>query len=418
MLQVKYARWLPLVAMLLFIAPRANADINDTFGISLSSNYMYDSNVFRLSDRTNPLLLLGTPSKADQVITSSATIRFDKRYSLQRFQLDGSLVDTRYLNFDTQSFTAFNYKGNWAWSLTPRFYGNLSFNHREMLNSFASLTGFSNFNTRNKRIDDDYSFNGVYEIDGVWRLVGGVSHVSRKNTQTFTQEFNNTVQSAEGGIRYAFPSGSSLTYKFKYGFGEYQNRPQPIVSSLFDNRFNDAEHDMRLVWPVTGKTSISAHLGHLERKHDHFSQRDFSGLIGGVDVNWNVTGKTQLSLIWSHELSNFQTARFQQFINTSAFSSSYMVSDRLTIMPVWKITSDINLRLRYDFINRDFRGAVVSIPRTGRVDGIHTGSVTLEWQPLKEVMLSATFQRDHRSSSLPGFDYDSTMGSVAVRLNL
>lgn len=418
MLLVKNTRWLPFPVILLCCSAPASADINDTFSILLSTNYMYDSNIFRLSERTNPRLLLGTPSKADQVITSSATIRFDKRYSLQRFQFDGSFVDTRYINFDTQSFAAFNYKGNWFWSLTPRFHGNLGVNHREMLNSFASLTGFSNFGTRNKRIDDEYLFNGVYEIDGVWRLLGGISHVSRKNTQIFSQDFNNTVQYAEGGIRYAFPSGSSLTYKFKYGLGEYHNRPQPIISSLFDNRFNDTEHEMRLIWPITGKTSVNAYLGHFERNHSHFSQRDFSGLIGGVDVDWKITGKTYLSLSWSHNLANFQTSRFQQFISTSAFSSSYMVSDRLTVTPAWQITPQTTLRLRYDFANRDFRGAVIPIPLAGRTDNVHTGSVSLEWQPLKEILLSTTFQRDHRSSSVPGFDYDSTMGSVAVRLSL
>ena len=88
----------------------------------------------------------------------------------------------------------------------------------------------------------------------------------------------------------------------------FMDRPQPIASELFDTRFNDMEHELRLVWPVTTKTSINARVGHFARKHAHFSQRDFSGFVGNFDINWAITAKTRITAAWARDISNFQTA--------------------------------------------------------------------------------------------------------------
>ncbi|MDN5752373.1 MAG: putative exosortase B-associated extracellular polysaccharide biosynthesis transporter EpsL, partial [Nitrosospira sp.] len=301
---------------------------------------------------------------------------------------------------------------------TPYFYGTLRSSHRESLNNFANLTGFINSTNRNLRTDDDHRFDAVYEIDGAWRLIGGISQVTRTNSRLTVQDFDNRVRSVEGGIRYAFPSGSSLTYKVRGGQGEFINRAAPIASAFFDTRFSEMEHEVRLIWLVTGKTSIDARAGHLDRDHAHFPQRDFSDFVGNFNLNWAATGKILVNSGWARDLHNFQTAPNFQFVGFRTFSSSYIATDRFFFSPVWKISEKTALRLRYEYSIRDFLGSVSSSPLETRSDSMHSGLVELDWQPLRApLIVSAALRREHRSSNLRGFDFDVIAASIAARLS-
>jgi exopolysaccharide biosynthesis operon protein EpsL len=230
------------------------------------------------------------------------------------------------------------------------------------------------------------------------------------------QDFNNRVISFEGGIRYVSPAGSTLTYTARHGLGEFMDRPQPIVSQLFDTRFNDMEHELKLVWPITGKTSIDGRVGHFQRKHAHFSQRDFSGFVGNFNINWAVTGKTRITAGWARDISNFQTAPNFLFQDFAVFSSSYATTNRFSLTPVWQISPKTSLRLRYEYTARDFHGAVIPVA-ANRSDTTHSGQIAMDWQPLNMLAVSATLQREHRSSNLFGFDYNVSSGSISAKLN-
>lgn len=413
-------RWLAVTAylFLLWISPQTNATAADTFNATVGTTVMYDTNVFRLSPTINPAVVLGVPTRSDQIITSTFMLSLNKVYLMQRFEANGSLVDNRYNNFSFLDFLGKNYTATWHWYATPYLHGKLSGSHSESLNNFANLTGFANSTNRNLRTNDNYHFEGVLEIDRAWHLIGGLDHRVMKNSRITVQDFNNQINSVEGGVRYTRPSGASLTYKVRRGSGEFINRPEPIVSSLFDTRFEEVEHDVRLIWPITGRASIDARAGYLSRKHAHFSQRDFAGFVGNFNLNWAITGKMRVNASWTRQLSNYQTSAFA-FLNPNfqRFSSSFIMTDRFTVAPVWQITEKTALRLRYDYVLVDFEGATVPLPAGLRSDSMHSGLIALDWQPLKLLFLSAAFHRDRRTSNLRGFDFDSTAGSFSAKLN-
>jgi exopolysaccharide biosynthesis operon protein EpsL len=413
-------RWvkIPALVCLLLIAQYAVADAGDTLNLTVGSTLLYDSNVFRLPNFV-PASLVGSDVKSDQIVTSTATLSLNKLYSMQRFEVNASLVDNRYHNFDYLNFVAKNGTAIWHWSLTPYFYGRLIGNHREALNSFADITGLQNSLNRNLRTENNVRFEGIYELDGAWRLVGGVAYDVRTNSRVLVQDFDNRVLSVEGGLRYAFPSGSSFTYKARAGYGEFYKREEPIQSSLFDTRFNEMEHELRLVWPMTGKTSFDGRVGHLARHHPHFPERNFAGIVGNLNLNWNVTGKTRVEVGWARDLFNFQLAP-NTFVGSpffQPFSTSYVAANRVFIAPVWRITEKIMLRLRYDFALRDHLGAIQDVPGGDRTDMMHSGLIALDWQPLRALFISGQLQRDHRSSDHRGFGFDSSAASVSARLN-
>ena len=303
-------RWLgiPALVCLSLFAHYAVADAGDTFNVTAGTTFLYDSNVFRLSDIADPFFFTGKNTRADHIITTTAALSVNKLYSMQRFEVNGSLVDNRYHNFDYLNFLGKNGTGTWHWYLTPYFYGRLTGNHREALQNFADITGFQNSTTKNLRTDNNARFDAVLELDGVWRLIGGLAYDVRTNSRLLNQDFDNRVASVEGGVRYAFPSGSSLTYKVRAGDGEFFKREQPLPQQLFDTHFTEIEHELRLIWLVTGKASIDTRVGHYARDHAHFPQRNFDGFVGNVNVNWAITGKTRMLLGWARDLANMQIA--------------------------------------------------------------------------------------------------------------
>src|SRR5688500_4018523 len=274
----------------------------ELFKVSVGSTFTYDTNVFRLSPIIDPAALTGLPTRSDQIITSSVTLGVNKVYSMQRFEFNGSLVDNRYNNFDFLNSLGKNYTAAWNWYLTPYLHGRLSSSHAEALNNFANLTGFTNSTNRNLRTNDNLHFEGVFEIDKAWHIIGGIDYNVLKNSRVTIQDFNNRILSVQGGIRYSFPSGSTLTYKVRSGRGEFVHRAEPIVESLLDTRFDEMEHDVRLIWPVTGKASIDARAGYLKREHVHFPQRDFAGFVGNFNLNWAITSKTRVTASWARQL--------------------------------------------------------------------------------------------------------------------
>ena len=166
------------------------------------------------------------------------------------------------------------------------------------------------------RTDQNQHLEGVLEVGSSWRILWGVLQTTRTNSEAFNEEDDNRLDSAEGGLRYDFSSGSSLSYVARNGRGVFFNRSQPIYSSQLDNRFDQSENEIRLIWPITWETTIDARAAHLDRRHAHFSDRDSAGNVGHLRVNWQITDKTSLMAGIGRELSSYQSS-----------SSSYIGTD-------------------------------------------------------------------------------------------
>ena len=392
---------LGLAMMLLFTAARAWADEFDTLNFDAGMTVVNDSNLFRLSGTVDPNTVLGRSSTADRIDVKTLGVRLAKPYALQRFELAASLVDYRYDKATFLNFSAFNYNAAWRYSLTPRFKGSVSSDRSETLNSFVDFRAF----VRNVRTEENNRFNAEYEVDGVWRVIGGVSQSKSQNAQLFVQQQDFKSNVAEAGIKVAFPSGSSVSAVTRTQAGEYFKLSGPVAASFFDNKFNQSEQEARLFWLFSGKSSLDARLAYIDRRHPNFSQRDFSGVVGNASVSWGITGKTRLVTSVARELGSFLQD-----------SSSYTRLDRLSVGPVWELSPKAVLRARLDLSTRDFLGPVRNTPFNGRSDSLRTLVLGMDWQPRRWVTVSASLQNDKRSSNQAGLDFVSTQVTLAAQL--
>ena len=360
----------------------ARADEFDTVNFNAGTTFLHDTNLFRLPAGADPNVVLRAPTGADTLNVNSVGVKLSKPYSLQRFELGVDFVDYRYKTFTFLNFSAFNYDAAWRWSVTPRLHGNLTADRTETLNTFADFRSF----VRNVRTVQNQRFDGEYEVDGVWRLLGGVSQVEAKNEQVFLAQQDYRQRNAEGGIKHVFGSGSSMSAVARVGSGEFTKLAGPINASLFDNRFDQREVETRFFWAVSGKSTFDGRLSYLERRHQNFSQRNFSGLAGNASVSWGISGKSRLVASVSRDLASFIQA-----------SSSYTRLDKWSLGPVWSVSSKAVMRARYEQSTRAFLGPVAVTPQNDRQDKLRTLYVGADWQPRRWVTLSASLQKDRKS---------------------
>ncbi len=387
------------VLMLSIIAVPAHSFGDDTFKINAGYALLHDSNLFRLPDNADVLASTGRSSSAELVGTSTIGLAFSKAYSLQQFDISVSLVDYRYRNFDYLSFTANNYTAAWSWSLTPRLRGAARSERTETLNSFADFQGVSQRNTRtnlNTRLD------GEYELDGVWRVLGGISRASQTNEAPVVAGDDTRTTTGNGGLRYLFASGSSISYIYSIAGGRYTKRE---LSPLLDDRFKQQNHELRLNWLFSGKSTADLSAAYLDRSHPNVPERDFSGLVTRASLLWNWTDKTSLVAGFSRELAAYQTN-----------DSNYTQTHRMSVGPLWKITPKVTLRLRHEFTHIDYRGQPSILPASQRTDRTNDSFASLDWQPMRSVLLSSSLQYSRRSSNQNNLDYRSTQGNLSAQL--
>ncbi|MDB5929094.1 MAG: hypothetical protein JWR60_801 [Polaromonas sp.] len=379
------------------ISVDAHADELDTLQFKVGQSVQHDSNVFRLSESANTAALLGTSSRSDTIGVTTVGAKIDKSYSLQRIELDITADRYSYKRFSSLDFTAVNYAAAWRWSLTPALHGNLTADRQEYVDNTADI---QNLGQVNRRTDRSNLFDLEYEVGGPWRAVAGVFERKSSSSQAFTFEGDSEVQGVEGGVRYVFPSRTSLAYRLKHGSGSYPGRQ---ASSLFASDFKDREHEFRLDWPVTGKTTIQSRISYFDRAHEGLAARDFSGFLGNVNATWQATGKTSVTAGVGRELNSYQTT-----------SASYYEGYRFFIAPTWKPTAKTAVKLRYVHGSRDYKGPLPGVAPIDRRDKLNLGSVALEWQASRAIQLTLAMQHDRRSSNQPGFDYKSNLVNLSV----
>ena len=371
-------------------------EIPDTFGISLGGQVQYDDNLFRLSDAEDPTPFLGKSQKSDLIFTTNAGIKIDKPYAQQRFQLDASVIDHRFRSYDFLDYSAFNYRAAWLWHVTPRISGILLAEQKQELNNFAD---FRNIADKNLQTSQTRLFTIDGDIGAGVHLLGGLLDVRSRNSQTFDAVGDYQQEGAEAGIKYVTRAQNWISLMQRETTGEYRGRELDPLAQL-DNGFDESETEARLGWRLSGKSALEAKLGYIDRQHDHFSARDYSGTIGRLLYRWDATDKLQLNTTLSRNLYSFQED-----------GNSYYVANTLSVSPVWQYSPKTTLRLRYDYSDRDYRGAIIASAEQ-RQDTVQTLLFATDWKATRKLTFTGTLQRTQRSSNLDGFDYDANSAGI------
>ena len=390
-----------LLASLLATAGCAWAEGAQDLQLRATVGAARDSNLFRLPANANPQALIGRSSTTETVGITTLGLGYNKAYSLQRLELDLSMVKYDYQNFSFLDYTALNYRGALRWSYTPRLRGSLSTSREQTLNSYDDFRGF---NVRNERVNTNTRLDGGYELGANWRLLAGLAHSARNNSLQIASESDSRQISVDAGVRYVLASGSSMGYTLRTADGRYtSNRPIPSAGS-FDDRFSQTDNELLVTWAISRDTSADFRAGYRSRRHPTYPQRNYDGGTGAATINWAYSPRLGLAAGWTREIGSFETADF-----------NFSQTDRFSIGPVWQASPKAAVRVQLAHAVRDFRGTPTGLVTLQRRDITRDASLSFDWQPYTFLSLSASLQNARRTSSVPGLDYSSNMVNLSAQ---
>ena len=207
------------------------------------------------------------------------------------------------------------------------------------------------------------------------------------------------MNSVRVGVGYELGSGSKVYGHYRQGNGTYHD-PTPGAAT---GDFRERETDVQLTWPITAKTAFDARIGYLKRDNDVSKQHDFSGTVGNAAVNWDITGKTRLVAGYAHDLS---AAGFG--------SGGHVASDRFYASPIWKVTAQVAVNLRYENVRREWKNVPAGSADLGRNEKLQVLSAGVEWEPRRWLALSGYVRNEKQDYQLsPG--YRNTVYGAAAK---
>ncbi|MBG9390075.1 XrtB/PEP-CTERM-associated polysaccharide biosynthesis outer membrane protein EpsL [Caenimonas aquaedulcis] len=348
----------------------------------------HDTNVLRQS----------TGEISDNIGTVSVGAHADKTIGLQRLRGDIEATTYRYQDQTNLNYSTINYSAAWDWSLTPHFHGVLSADRRQAREVSTDPITFGN--RIGRRTEKAEVLEGTYDVGARLRALAGVTHTSSESTEPRSWDASPSVRSVRLGVGYETPKGSLLTLRARRGDGDYKD-PTPGAAA---GSFKENEVELAVKWPVTAKTTVEGRIAHLQREHDIAPQLDFSGMVGGASVSWEVTAKTRFIAGYQHDL-----------VATGLLTGGHVETDRIFFTPVWQFDPKFAATFRYDRSERRWRDVPVASPDQGRSEKVEYAQIGLDWTPRQAITVSTTLRSEKLNSSLPGASYKATVFGVAAK---
>jgi exopolysaccharide biosynthesis operon protein EpsL len=400
---IKKTKTLPLfclATMTLGLSSQVLADPEDTLNFAVGADVRYEDNLFKFADGVDTDIFPGRPSKSDTIYSTNLGIKIDKPYAQQRFKLDVMATENKFQRNSFLDYTGVDYTAAWFWHLTPRVSGTILLDQKQSLVDFGD---FREFDDRNVQTSQFRLFSIDGDLGAGWHAIGAISEVRARTSQNFEQIGNYEQVGVELGGKYVSRAENWISLVQRESKGKYQGRELDPIAQL-DKGFDQTETEAKLYWKLTGKSTVEARLGYLDRTHDNFSQRDYDGWVGKVSYLWEPTGKLKINTSLGRNLFSFQEA-----------GNSYYVADTFSVGPIWNVTAKTRLSLRYDLSQRDYRGAIDPAARS-RDDIFQSLVFAGDWRPTRTIKVGAALQRDMRNSNIDQREYDANSVNVFAQL--
>jgi exopolysaccharide biosynthesis operon protein EpsL len=389
------------ISLVTAVSLSARADELDTFNIHLTEAYARDNNLFRLPDDVDPTTIApDKTSRGDNIRTDSVSLTADKQYSLQRFHVGARLDNFAYSNYSYLDYTAKNFDGRWNWSLTPHITGLIAAERVQVLNSFADYQNY----TRSIRTTDTVRANSEFGAIGALRFVAGVAQSKTTHSEPIQQEGNTRTRSAQAGLRYLSSAENTIGYWYRENRVDWIGRDLDEIN-LYDTRARQSDHEIYGTLNFAGQAAIEGGVIRVDRRHDNFDQRNYTGTGGRLTINWAPDVRIKIGFFAKRDYASWWS-------NTA----SYTVTDSFGVTPSWQITQKIALYGRIETSQREFLGPIVPTTADTRLDKLGSAQIGLNWDPVRNLTLGLSVQKNRRSSNQSGLDFSDTTTSGTAQL--
>lgn len=395
-----------VVAGALAPVPDAAALWDDRLELFVSETATRDDNVFRISESSDPNVVLGSSSKGDTYRTTSFGFNFDVPVSRQRFQGGLAWNDIRYNRFTFLDLTGHAGRAVWLWQVGDDVSGKLGYTETLALASFANVqSGGGQSVEPNALTTQQAFFNAGYRVTPRWELRGEVSRLERSNELPVFQVNDVAVDGGELTVNYVTPARNKVGFSARAEQARYPI-PQVVSGQLIDNAYRQQIIAIVTDWSPTGHSHISARAGRVSRSYEQLPQRDFEGPTLNVTYDWNPTGKFTLTALAVREIST-----------TEEVNVGFVVVTGAALRPTLRLTEKIRMSGTFEYSEREYRGDPLALGNvTTRTDQVRTAGVTAYYRPIRSITLEMALLRETRSSTVAFGDYEANVVRAGARI--
>jgi exopolysaccharide biosynthesis operon protein EpsL len=375
------------IAIAAAFTPNAFALWGDKLELFADESWTHDSNVFRLSKNIDPVAVTGSSREADDWWTTTVGLNLDVPYSLQRFQLNGSFSDARYQHFTTLSHHEHTAKAEWDWAVRRELTGDTGYAEQQHLASFANIQGTTPDIVKNRQ----GWFNGAWLVTPSWRAHTSLNIGDSRHEDPARQINDLEAASAEVGYSYVTAQENRVGIAIREEKGR-SPRNLLLEGVEFDNAYTQSSIGVQGRWLFTEHSRLDGRFDFTRRRYDQFTNRDYSGPTWQGTYTWIPTVKTRVA-----------TSIYRNVAPLEDVQSRFILITGGNIRPQWDITEKVSFRANAEYSKWDYRGDQTLGPNVvNRVTALGCG---VAWKPLRDVLLSATYQHEFRTSTVQTGDY-------------
>jgi exopolysaccharide biosynthesis operon protein EpsL len=357
---------------------------------------LWDNNIFRLSKDANTASILGSGgSKSDEVLRLGGGVRTEQRvFSRQRVRLEARAEAYKFAQNSELDHLAYGLRGEWLWELTNDLSGTIGYERRKRLVDLAQIQ-----RPVKDLITEQHAFaTGAYMVGPSVRLRGALDDARGEHSDAAFNAAQVHIQTATGGIDYVTSLGNAFGVEYRHSIG---NTPiQTVIGGVpVDNEFTEREVAAVATLVAGSQLRGTVRLGHTEREHKQFPERNFSGPTGRAELDWTPLQKT-----------GFTFAAYREPRIIVDIASSYVIVTGFSFGPRWAPTEKLVFHALLLREHQDFAGdpSTVILGAPQRDEVVRAVRLGAGWEPIRFLELSAGIEHGDRTSNVFLRDYKYT----------
>lgn len=391
------------LALAALTAQAAWGATNEPIQPYVSYQFMWDSNIFRLSGRDAAKAQLGSSNMGTVMHRVDAGIDADIPISRQHVVAQLNVNKSRFESFRFLDYTGHDVQIRWEWVVGDRWSGVAGYSNSRHLASYTQLQRpvQSLVTLSNRFVDADYNFLPH------WHVHGKASRYEVAYSNDLQNASNVNLNSVEAGVDFISRADNSLGVQLKGTDGGYPNR-QVVANSTVDNSYRQYEVNALASWKYSPNTRVAARLGYVRRTYHQLSVRDFKGLAGRASVYWHVGGSTVLRLSAWRRISAYQN-----------LLSSYVINNGASLSPTWTVTPKLTVKGQVLYEALTYQGDPGFALDNTRVrrDHLHGAGLDVTYKPFDHLTLEASYDWRYRTSNYSTRSYRDNTINVQLRLD-
>lgn len=343
-----------LAAALAAASGGAWADEPSPYYIGATASLTHDSNVYRTPD-----------GRGDTYGGFGLVAGFDQSINRQRIFADLNVRNNRYAREKTLDNVSYGLDGGWDWATIEKLSGGVTIGASQGLASYNNNSTSAPTTNRDILTTQRLGARARWGDDGPLNLTVayGYNHVSY--SETIASESKQHTGSL--GASYRVGPTLRLGTALRLTRSVEPNALQTAPGVFAENKVNGRNIDFTADWRSTAQTGVGARLSWTHETNSGLNDRDFSGLTGGLNANYQPTARLSFNATLSRDSAANSSFFNQTNPTTGQRSSSEAANDQtfdnLGLGATYAVTSKINLTsgLGYrhgNMVDRNFVGGV------------------------------------------------------------